>query len=103
MASSGWAWWREVMLPGILPYFVTGALTAWAAPGTRPSWRRSPRWGHTTCAPAGLGAYIADATAAGDYPRIVLGVAVMSVFVVVLNRRCGARSTSWPSASFRFD
>src|SRR4029450_8137862 len=23
-----WQWWRQVMLPGILPYYVTGALTA---------------------------------------------------------------------------
>ena len=33
-----------------------------------------------------MGAYIADATAAGDYPRIVLGVAVMSIFVIFFNR-----------------
>ena len=37
-------------------------------------------------APRGLGAYIADATAAGDFPRVALGIAVMSVFVVALNR-----------------
>lgn len=30
----GWQWWREVMLPGIFPYFITGAITARAAPGT---------------------------------------------------------------------
>ena len=23
-----WQWWREAILPGILPYYVTGALTA---------------------------------------------------------------------------
>jgi NitT/TauT family transport system permease protein len=26
--SKGWQWWREVILPGIFPYYVTGALTA---------------------------------------------------------------------------
>ena len=25
---SGWHWWRDVMLPGIFPYYVTGAITA---------------------------------------------------------------------------
>ena len=35
---------------------------------------------------AGLGAYIATATDAGDYPRVVLGIAVMSVFVIAVNR-----------------
>jgi len=23
-----WHWWREVILPGIFPYYVTGAITA---------------------------------------------------------------------------
>jgi NitT/TauT family transport system permease protein len=34
----------------------------------------------------GLGAYIAQMTEAGDYSRIALGVAVMSVLVIVMNR-----------------
>ena len=34
----------------------------------------------------GLGAYIAEQTEAGDFHRIVLGIAVMSLFVVVINR-----------------
>ena len=34
----------------------------------------------------GLGAYIADAVSAGDFRRVVLGTAVMSFFVVVVNR-----------------
>src|ERR1700681_4244224 len=25
---SGWLWWRKVALPGVLPYYVTGAITA---------------------------------------------------------------------------
>ena len=34
----------------------------------------------------GLGAYIAENTAAGDYPKIVLGIAVMSMLVTAFNR-----------------
>ena len=34
----------------------------------------------------GLGAYIADATSAGDLHRVTLGVAVMAVYVVLFNR-----------------
>ena len=33
-----------------------------------------------------LGAYIADNTAAGDYPKIVLGIAIMSLMVTAFNR-----------------
>jgi NitT/TauT family transport system permease protein len=81
-----WQWWREVMLPGILPYYVTGALTASGG-----SWNASivaevASWGDIKLKAAGLGAFIADATEAGDYPRVVLGIAVMSIFVVAFNR-----------------
>jgi len=82
----GWQWWKRAMLPGILPYYVTGAITASGA-----SWNASivaefVRWGDTSLSAKGLGSYIAEATVAGDYPRIVLGVAVMALFVILYNR-----------------
>ncbi|WP_454918062.1 ABC transporter permease [Xanthobacter sediminis] len=82
----GWNWWRKVILPGIFPYYVTGAITASGG-----SWNASivaevASWGSTTLKAHGIGAYIADATTAGDYPRIVLGVVVMSAFVLLFNR-----------------
>ena len=43
-------------------------------------------WGDTKLEAAGLGAFIARATEAGDYPRVVLGIVVMAVFVVLVNR-----------------
>jgi len=43
-------------------------------------------WGDTHLSAHGLGAYIAQATEGGDYPRLVLGIAVMSFYVVALNR-----------------
>ena len=81
-----WQWWRQVIVPGILPYYVTGALTA--AGG---SWNASivaevASWGDTKLRAAGLGSYIADASAAGDSPRVVLGIGVMAVMVVACNR-----------------
>ncbi len=79
-------WWRKVILPGIFPYYITGALTASGG-----SWNASivaevANWGDIRLKAAGLGAYIAQATEAGDYPRVVLGIGVMSMFVVVINR-----------------
>jgi NitT/TauT family transport system permease protein len=79
-------WWRKVILPGIFPYYVTGALTASGG-----SWNASivaevANWGDIKLKAVGLGAYIAEATQAGDYPRVVLGIGVMSLFVVVINR-----------------
>jgi NitT/TauT family transport system permease protein len=82
----GWLWWRRVALPGIFPYYVTGAISASGG-----SWNASivaevASWGDHRLEAHGLGAYIARATEAADYPRIVLGIAVMSLFVLVINR-----------------
>ena len=82
----GWLWWRRIALPAVFPFYVTGAITASGG-----SWNASivaevADWGSKHLTAAGLGAYIADATSAGDFPRTVLGIAVMALFVVVLNR-----------------
>jgi NitT/TauT family transport system permease protein len=82
----GWQWWREVMLPGIFPYFVTGAITAAGGAWNASIVAEAVSWGKTTLTAHGLGAYIAENTSAGNYPKIVLGIAVMSLFVTLFNR-----------------
>ncbi len=82
----GWDWWRRVALPGVMPYYFTGAITASGG-----SWNASivaeyVKWKDQTVAAHGVGAYIAQATDKGDFPRIVLGVAVMSIVVTIFNR-----------------
>jgi NitT/TauT family transport system permease protein len=82
----GWLWWRKIALPAIAPFYVTGAITASGG-----SWNASivaevASWGNTHLQAKGLGAYVARATEAGDYHRIVLGIAVMSGFVIIINR-----------------
>ncbi len=82
----GWLWWRRIALPAVLPYYVTGAITASGG-----SWNASivaevANWGDEHLRAYGLGAYIAQETDAGDFHRIVLGIAVMSFFVVLINR-----------------
>ena len=82
----GWLWWRRIALPAVLPYYVTGAITASGG-----SWNASivaevASWGQQHLQAFGLGAYIAQQTDAGDFHRIVLGIVVMSLFVVVINR-----------------
>ena len=82
----GWLWWRRVALPAVFPFYVTGAITASGG-----SWNASinaevAAWGTETVRAHGLGAYIADSTAAGDFQRNVLGIMVLSLLVVTLNR-----------------
>ncbi|TKI07848.1 ABC transporter permease [Martelella alba] len=81
-----WQWWRQVALPGIFPYYVTGALTATGGSWNASIVAESISWGSHHLQARGLGAYIANATAAADFPRVALGIAAMSVFVIVFNR-----------------
>ncbi len=82
----GWLWWRKVILPGIFPYFITGAITASGGAWNASIVAELMTWGDRTIAANGIGAYIAKTTAAGDYPRIVLGITVMALFVTGFNR-----------------
>lgn len=82
----GWQWWRQVALPGIFPYYVTGALTASGGSWNASIVAEAVSWGDDHLHASGLGAFIADATAIGDYPRVALGIAMMSLFVIAFNR-----------------
>jgi NitT/TauT family transport system permease protein len=82
----GWLWWRKVALPGVFPYYVTGAITASGGSWNAAIVAEVASWGDQRLEAHGLGAYIARATEAADYHRIVLGIVVMSLFVVIINR-----------------
>jgi NitT/TauT family transport system permease protein len=82
----GWLWWRKVALPCVFPYYVTGAITASGGSWNASIVAEAASWGTTKLTAYGLGSYIAEATDKGDFPRIVLGIAIMSAFVVLLNR-----------------
>jgi NitT/TauT family transport system permease protein len=82
----GLLWWRKVIIPGIMPYYVTGAITASGGSWNAAIVAEVASWGDTKLTAHGLGAYIADATAAGDMQKVVLGVVVMSVYVMLFNR-----------------
>ena len=82
----GWRWWIKVILPGIFPYYITGAITASGGSWTASIVAEVASWGDTHLTATGLGAYIATATEAGDFPRVVLGIAIMCVLVTLFNR-----------------
>jgi NitT/TauT family transport system permease protein len=78
-------WWIP-QLPGIFPYYVTGAITASGGAWNASIVSEFVSWGQDKVVAHGLGAYIAQTTAAGDFPKITLGVVVMAIFVVAFNR-----------------
>ena len=82
----GWLWWKNVALPCVFPYYVTGAITASGGAWNASIAAEVASWGNHTLRAHGLGAYIADAVNAGDFNHVLLGTIVMSFFVVVVNR-----------------
>ena len=78
--------WKALIGPGIFGSWVTGAITASGGAWNASIVSELVSWGDTTLKANGLGAYISEATTKGDWPRIVLGVGLMSVYVVGLNR-----------------
>ncbi len=99
----GFSWWKNVIIPGIFPYYVTGALTASGGSWNAAIVAEYVKWGNDTVSAHGIGAYIAKATADGDYPKIVLGVAVMSAFVIVFNRLLWRPLYGLAAKRFRLD
>lgn len=98
LGLTGWLRWKRYLLPAVFPSLITGAITASGG-----SWNASivaeyVTWGDTTLQAQGLGSYIAEMTATGDFPRIALGIGVMCVFVMGLNhfvwRRLYQQATS---------
>ncbi len=86
LGLKGWLKWKRVYLPAVFPAYVTGAITASGG-----SWNASivaeyVTWGKTTLVADGLGSYIKQMTDVGDFHRIALGIGVMCVFVMLLNR-----------------
>jgi NitT/TauT family transport system permease protein len=78
--------WREMILPAIFPAYVTGGITAAGGAWNAAIVAEIVTFGHHHLKALGLGAYIADASAAGNFPEVLAGVVVMSFYVVVVNR-----------------
>jgi NitT/TauT family transport system permease protein len=79
----GWLWWRRLILPGIFPYYITGAITAVGGAWNASLVAEVVTWGKTTLEAKGLGAYVTHNT--GDFSHTVLGVSVMCLLVFSLN------------------
>jgi NitT/TauT family transport system permease protein len=86
LGVSGWLLWRRLLLPGIFPYYITGAITAVGGAWNASIVAEVVSWGDKKLVATGLGAYISEYTAAGDFIHIALGIGMMCVLVLVFNR-----------------
>jgi NitT/TauT family transport system permease protein len=82
----GWLRWRTFILPAIFASYVTGGITAAGGAWNASIVAEVVSYGKNHLTATGLGAYITQATATGDFPKILVGIAVMSVYVVAANR-----------------
>lgn len=86
LGVKGWLWWRKLILPGIFPYYVTGAITAAGNAWNTSTVAEVVTWGNTTLRADGLGAFIMHSSAMGNFSQLALGIGVMALFVVTFNR-----------------
>ncbi len=81
----GWQWWKRLALPGIFPFYITGAITAAGGAWNASIVAEWVSWGNTTLKATGLGEYIHASTINGDFPKIALGTAMMCLYVLLFN------------------
>jgi len=81
----GWQWWRRLALPGIFPFYITGAITAAGGAWNASIVAEWVSWGNTTLKATGLGEYIQASTLAGHFPQIAIGTGVMCLYVLIFN------------------
>jgi NitT/TauT family transport system permease protein len=103
LGLSGWRLWKRLLLPAIIPSLLTGLVTASGGTWNASIVAEVVSWGSTTLTATGLGSYIALWTEKGDYPHIVLGIAVMSLYVVCINRFFWRRLYTIAQSRYRLD
>jgi NitT/TauT family transport system permease protein len=81
----GWLWWKRLALPGIFPFYITGAITAAGGAWNASIVAEWVSWGDVTLKATGLGEYIQASTTTGDFPKIALGTAMMCLYVLTFN------------------
>jgi NitT/TauT family transport system permease protein len=86
MGVRGWLRWKNFILPAVFPAYVTGGITAAGGAWNASIVAEVVDYGKHQLTAYGLGDYIAQAAKVGDFPEVLIGVAVMSVYVVGLNR-----------------
>ncbi|MDW8068345.1 MAG: ABC transporter permease subunit [Anaerolineae bacterium] len=83
---SRWERWRTLILPGLFPYIITGAITASGGAWNASIVAEHVEFGGQTLYTVGIGALIARATATGDYPLLLAATLTMVLAVILVNR-----------------
>ncbi len=78
--------WRQLILPGIFPYLITGLVTASGGAWNASIVAEYFRFKDQTYTTVGLGAVISRATDAGNFALLLGSTVIMAIVVVTINR-----------------
>src|SRR5271163_3981623 len=98
-----WYRWRELFLPGIFPFLITGFVTASGG-----AWNASiiAEYFHfqgKTLSTVGLGAVISQATDTGNFRVLLAATILMAAMVVTINRLVWRRLYNLASSRFKLE
>lgn len=102
----GWPLWKTLILPAIFPFWITGACTAAGGAWNATILAEIATWGDTTLKATGLGAFISEVSSqAGGTgtPSLIVGTAIMALFVVVINKLVWRRLYGYAERRFHLD
>lgn len=78
--------WKRVYFPAVLPYCITGCLSASGGCWNVSLDTDTVEWGGTKISALGISSYIQESFATGALEKAVLGVSVMTCYVLLINR-----------------
>jgi len=98
-----WERWRELILPGIFSYLITGFVTAsggaWNASILAEYFHLNGRTYSTT----GLGAVVSEAADKANYPVLLVATMLMALIVLTINRLVWRRLYTLASTRFKLE
>jgi NitT/TauT family transport system permease protein len=97
---TGWQKYKKIILPGIMPHYLTGLITAAGGGWNASIIAEAVTWGDQNIYAHGVGAYIAEMTIQNDLHRVALGVIAMSCVVVILNKVFWSKLYEYVAAKF---
>lgn len=92
--------WRNLLLPGIFPYLITGFVTASGGAWNASIVAEYFKFRGQTISTVGLGAVISRATDSGNFPLLLGATVVMAMMVVIFNRLVWRRLYALASTRF---
>jgi NitT/TauT family transport system permease protein len=95
--------WRELYLPGIFPYLITGFVTASGGAWNASIIAEYFRFGGHTYTVTGLGAVISDATDTGNFRVLMAATILMAAMVVTINRLLWRRLYALATTKFKLE